>query len=69
MVEGGAVAGLTTPTNWVRLIETDDFNQAVDDVMTWVETNSSWNETLLIVTGDHETGFLWGPNQSASAQW
>jgi alkaline phosphatase len=25
-----------------------------------VNTHSNWNETLVIVTGDHETGFLWG---------
>ena len=24
--------------------------------------NSSWDETLLIVTSDHETGQIWGPN-------
>lgn len=27
----------------------------------WVETNSNWRETLLIVTADHETGYLEGP--------
>ena len=26
----------------------------------WVEENSSWDETLLIVTSDHETGGVWG---------
>lgn len=26
----------------------------------WVETNSNWRETLLIVTADHETGYLEG---------
>lgn len=62
-VEGGAVdwAG---HGNWLgRMIEEQtDFNNAVQAVIDWVETNSSWDETLVIVTGDHETGFLTGPN-------
>jgi alkaline phosphatase len=31
---------------------------SVDAVVAWVETNSSWEETLVIVTADHETGYL-----------
>ena len=34
------------------------FNQTVDSVIAWIEKNSSWDETLLIVTADHETGFM-----------
>jgi alkaline phosphatase len=29
-------------------------------VIEWVEMNSSWDETLLIVTSDHECGGIWG---------
>ena len=29
-------------------------------MVSWVTANSSWDETLLIVTADHETGHLWG---------
>jgi alkaline phosphatase len=36
------------------------FNEAIEAVVTWVNTHSNWDETLVIVTGDHETGFLWG---------
>ena len=36
------------------------FNDAVNAVVAWVEKNSNWNETMLIVTADHETGLLWG---------
>src|SRR5699024_6377163 len=32
----------------------------VDAVTQWVETNSSWDETMVIVTADHETGYLSG---------
>jgi len=61
MIEGGAIdwAGhansLTT-----NVEETVDFTRAVDAVTGWVEQNSSWDETLLIVTADHETGYITG---------
>lgn len=64
MIEGGAVDWANHANQLGRLIEEQtDFNKAVDRVMAWVEKNSNWHETLLIVTGDHETGFLWGPTQ------
>ncbi len=68
MVEGGAVdwAGHANQTG--RLIEEQiDFNKAVNAVVRWVERNSNWNETLVIVTADHETGYLWGPGTGADA--
>jgi len=44
-----------------------DFNNAVQVVIDWVasaENESNWNNTLVIVTGDHETGYLTsGPNK------
>jgi alkaline phosphatase len=50
-----------TPGPWGILIEEmDDFNKAVEAVHAWVEANSNWNETLLIVVPDHDTGFVWG---------
>ncbi|MBN1629210.1 MAG: alkaline phosphatase, partial [Thermoleophilia bacterium] len=42
-----------------------DFNDAVQAVHDWVEANSNWGETLLIVTSDHETGGIWGPDSTA----
>jgi len=46
-----------------RLIEeTLDFNNAVAEVIEWVETNSSWDETLLIITTDHGNGMPMGPD-------
>jgi alkaline phosphatase len=62
MIEGGAVdwAGHANQTG--RMIEEEmDFNRAVEAVNQWVTANSSWDETLLIVTSDHETGYLTGP--------
>lgn len=61
MVEGGAVDWMGHANNLPRFIEEQkDFDQAVAAVIDWVETHSSWDETLLIVTSDHETGGLWG---------
>ncbi|WP_168211771.1 alkaline phosphatase [Ruania zhangjianzhongii] len=36
------------------------FHETVDAVIEWVETESSWAETTVIVTADHETGNLQG---------
>lgn len=61
MVEGGAVDWMGHANNMPRFIEEQmDFNAAVDAVIAWVEENSSWDETLLIVTSDHECGGIWG---------
>lgn len=61
MIEGGAPdwAGHFFQTGSL-IEEMEDFYNAVEAVKEWVEKNSSWDETLLIVTGDHETGFLSG---------
>jgi len=40
----------------------------VEAVVSWVSAQSNWHETLLIVTGDHETGCLWGPGSNPSWQ-
>ena len=61
MIEGGAVDWMGHANNMPRFIEEqNDFNHAVNAVITWVEEHSSWEETLLIVTSDHETGGIWG---------
>lgn len=61
MVEGGAIDWANHANQKGRMIEEqNDFNKSVDAVIDWVEKNSSWDETLLIVTGDHETGYLGG---------
>ena len=61
MIEGGATDWASHANQKGRLIEEmKGFFEAVNSVVAWVEKNSSWNETMLIVTGDHETGLLWG---------
>jgi alkaline phosphatase len=62
MIEGGAIDWASHDNQKDRVIEEQmDFDQAVEAVSDWVEANSSWSDTLVIVTGDHETGYLWGP--------
>ncbi|HRZ76125.1 MAG TPA: alkaline phosphatase, partial [Bacteroidales bacterium] len=64
MVEGGAIDWASHDNQSGRMIEEmDDFNRTVDALIEWVEVHSSWEETLLIVTGDHECGYLTGPVQ------
>jgi alkaline phosphatase len=61
MIEGGAVDWASHSNYSGRMIEElIDFNIAVDSVVNWVESNSNWEETLVIITADHETGYLTG---------
>jgi alkaline phosphatase len=62
MVEGGAIDWAGHGNQSGRMIEEHvDFDDAVAAVTDWVQANSNWGEALLIVTGDHETGYLTGP--------
>jgi alkaline phosphatase len=62
MIEGGAVDWKNHANNIEAMVkEQEDFNNAVGAVKKWVEKNSNWKETLVIVTADHECGMLWGP--------
>src|SRR3989344_4141478 len=67
MIEGGAIDWTGHDNQKGRLIEEQiDFDDAVEAVIDWVEANSNWDETLLIVTGYHETGYLWGLDSSGT---
>jgi alkaline phosphatase len=62
MVEGGAVDWASHANQSGRMIEEQlDFENAVKTVIQWVRKKSSWRETLLVITSDHETGYLTGP--------
>ncbi len=62
MIEGGAIDWACHANSLPRMIEEQiEFNKAVEAVVNWVEKKSNWNETLLIITADHETGYLTGP--------
>src|SRR5699024_10439138 len=45
------------------------FNDTVEAVADWVEAESSWEETTVVVTADHETGNLWGAGTSESNEF
>lgn len=61
MVEGGAIDWANHANEKGRLLEeTGDFLDAISAVNAWVKEHSSWDETLLIVTADHESGYLTG---------
>ncbi|HUW61204.1 MAG TPA: alkaline phosphatase [Candidatus Bathyarchaeia archaeon] len=62
MVEGGAIDWAGHENQSGRSIEEQlAFRDAVGVVKEWVEKNSSWDDTLLVITADHETGYLTGP--------
>ena len=62
IIEGGAVDWENHANTIEAMVkEQADFNNAVGAVKKWVEKNSNWKETLVIVTADHECGMLWGP--------
>ncbi|GJQ60611.1 MAG: tandem-95 repeat protein [Candidatus Scalindua sp. AMX11] len=62
MIEGGAVDWASHSNIMDEMIgEKRDFDAAVQAVIDWVENTSngsSWNNTLVIVTADHECGRL-----------
>ncbi|MFI5379322.1 MAG: alkaline phosphatase [Tepidisphaerales bacterium] len=63
MIEGGAVDWAEHANQPGRMIEEMvDFNSSVKAVEEWVGQHSNWDETLVIVTSDHETGLVWGLN-------
>ncbi|HSQ41277.1 MAG TPA: alkaline phosphatase, partial [Fibrobacteraceae bacterium] len=63
MIEGGAIDWTGHSNQSARLIEEGmDFLDAVDSVCAWINRHGGPDSTLLIVTADHETGYLSGPS-------
>jgi alkaline phosphatase len=59
MVEGGAADWASHNNEAGRMIEEMlSFNEAVQAVCDWVEGHGGWAANLVIVTADHETGYL-----------
>ncbi|MDD5467072.1 MAG: alkaline phosphatase [Anaerolineales bacterium] len=62
MIEGGAIDWASHSNNMDQMLgEVFDFNAAIQTAIQWVEdlsTPSDWENTLFIVTADHETGYL-----------
>ncbi len=59
MIEGGAVDWTGHNNQIGRMIEEQtDFIRAVETVVAWIDENGGWEENLLIITADHECGYL-----------
>jgi alkaline phosphatase len=70
MVEGGAIDWASHGNRSGRMIEEEiAFNNAVDAAIYWVNRYSSWDETTIIITGDHETGYLTGPGSGDTSHY
>lgn len=68
MVEGGAVDWMAHANATGRIIEEQvDFDNAVGAGIEWVEVNSNWDETLMIVLTDHGNGMPMGPDSDEIA--
>ncbi len=60
-VEGGAVDWAMHDNEAGRMIEElMDFKASIRAVVEWVDAREAWDETLLVVTADHDH-MLWGP--------
>jgi alkaline phosphatase len=68
VIEGGAIDWANHANDSGRMIEEQvDFLKAVEAVVDWVDKHSNWDDTLLILTADHECGLLWGPKSDKAA--
>ncbi|MEM0983439.1 MAG: alkaline phosphatase [Planctomycetota bacterium] len=66
MIEGASVDSAAHANDLPRMIEEQlSFNRAIDQVIAWVEMESSWDETLLLITTDHANGLLLGPDSAS----
>ncbi len=62
MVEGGAIDWANHENELPRLIEEyAGFYNAIDSVIEFLAKTGQLNQTLIVVTSDHECGYLWGP--------
>ena len=71
-IEGGAIDWAGHANACGRMLEESiDFDHSIQAVVDWVEKHSSWEETLVIVTADHETGYLTGPGsgEESTPMW
>ncbi|MGR5144333.1 alkaline phosphatase [Photobacterium sp. DNB23_23_1] len=68
MIEGGAVDWAAHDNDTGLIIEEQtDFHDSISAVMEWVETNSNWDETLLVITTDHGNSYVLGETSDLEA--
>jgi alkaline phosphatase len=64
MVEGGAVDWAMHDRQVGRMIEEmADFKRSIEAVIDWIDRREAWDDTLLIVTSDHDH-LIWGPESN-----
>jgi len=69
MIEGGAIDWANHGNNLGRMVEEfADFDRAVAAVLDWLDTHGQLDQTLLIVTADHECGQIWGPDAGSKSK-
>ena len=69
MIEGGAIDWTSHDGEPGRLVEeVCSFVETVAAVRAWIDGHGGWRENLLVVTADHETGYLSGP-EPADGAW
>ena len=69
MIEAGAVDWASHKNNSARMIEEMmDFDGAADAVINWVQTSSDWQKSLVIITADHQTGYLTGVSNNGKGK-
>lgn len=65
MVEGGAIDWAAHANLSGRMIEeVVAFNESIQAVADWIQSHGGWEQNLLIITADHETGHLTGPGSN-----
>lgn len=69
LIEGGAIDWAAHDNQPGRMVEeVVGFAEAVSAVLGWVGAHGGWKDNLLIITADHETGYLTGP-EPAIGPW
>ncbi len=69
MVEGGAIDKQAHSDNLdATLGEVLAFDEAVAAALEWIAAHGGWNENLLIITADHDTGYLNSVKPTAAGQ-
>lgn len=67
MIEGGAIDWANHDNKLPRLVEEySSFYNSIDTVMSFLKAKGMLDETLIIVTSDHECGYLWGTGKPFS---
>lgn len=69
MIEGGAIDWCNHADDLNGSIgETLAFDETVDTVLKWIAAHGGWEQNLLIITADHDTGYMKSVQHTAKGQ-